>query len=263
MPRLTTDIHFENKVINQADVARLIEIFAKLKVKRKKHPYLSERQDLTFSIRSVEGVDYDFDDNEIAALNTHFQTKQIEYIFFRYRDYKTNNELSFRLGTKKYSSSYFQITSERQSWFNDKKAIVEDFLKSVKDQQNFYLSNQFWIKPIGQFVLAVPFTFIGLVIISFVSKLLLSDISVASTPGDIAMALYWFWVLVILMNFVVGELIISKLFKYLDSMWPSIELESGPAHADKIRNRRQTWKYVTGMIIIPVIISILFYFLPN
>jgi len=49
-----------------------------------------------------------------------------------------------------------------------------------------------------------------------------------------------------------------KLGNYIDSLWPAIELQTGPQHFSSTIKKRNTMKWVMASIIVPIVLSVLY-----
>lgn len=260
MPKLSREIVFTNKVITEGDLSRLVDIFNSLIIKsRPKSNFYSEQQIITISTTTAEGVEYAFNESELKELDGHFQQKRIRSLTASYVDNKTDNRVSFQLKINTYSSCYFQLSSKKEIWLNNNTAIFNEFLDSLKPQENFYLTNRKWIRPVGQFLLALPMTYVFLRIVILVLTIFIppSHTSLDSTQRAQGLVFLGMWLLVI--NWIIGGTIVSRFFKYLDELWPPIEIVTGPAHSNKLQTQRKFWSLLLQVIIFPVVISMLFY----
>ena len=258
MPRLSREIQFANKVLTQTDLVRLVDLFSTSIVKRPKTNFYSELQRVSVSTTTKEGVDYSFDETELKSLNSHFQQKQVIKLTASYNDNKTGNEINFRLTTDGYGTCYFQLNSKDEKWLDHKYAKANEYLNSLKEQNNFYISNRNWLIPIGKFILALPLTYIFVVMLVMAARLIPKSQNEVDS-SEVALATFYLYLFLTFINIVLGELIVSRFFRYLDSMWPPIEISTGPEHLNKLLSRRKFWNILCQIVIIPVAISLIFF----
>jgi hypothetical protein len=261
MPLLSREVQFTNKVFTQNDLVRLVDFFIETVVSRKKSDIYSERQRLDINTTTKDGVDYSFDESELKSLSSHFQQRQIDAFRASYSDYKTGNEINFRLNTSAYSTCYFQLKSKDEKWLDHKVARVNEYLNSIQRQENFYLSNRKWLRPVGKFILALPITYIFLVVLVLLAGVIPSSGQVELDPNQRALGAFYVYVFLLFMNVLFGDVIVARLFKYFDNLWPPIEINTGPEHLNSLHRQRKFWSILAQTVIVPLAIAILFYIL--
>ena len=104
MPKLSREIKFTDKVVSVDDLGRVVDFFAKSVVSRKNSTSFGEKQTIRVSTITSDEVDYSFDESELEDLKAHFQQKTFKSISINYSDYKTDNDISFRITTSEYDS---------------------------------------------------------------------------------------------------------------------------------------------------------------
>jgi len=260
MPVQSIDINIKNKVFNKNDFDTLIAILENAFTRRKqKSPYYKE-QKLSVEITSADGISNSYDETDIKGAQIVFDRKKVTSFRATYSDYEKNNSLTFRLedGDSIFSTNYISISSADTSWFNAKRTEINDFLSTVKNQDNVYLRHTKLIKFISYFLLGIPFVFAYLNILDLIYKYFPLNSTGIITAGTPAYYMAWVALIVIysVLSFCMGYVFASGIFRKIDDLWPSIEFNFGPEHTNTKKIKRGILRSVITVIIVPIIISL-------
>lgn len=158
-----------------------------------------------------------------------------------------------------FGSNFVTIKSRNKTWFNSKRTEVQDFIDSVKSQDNYYLQHKKLLRHLARFLIGIPIE----ITISYAIVLFTGPISIDNPPQflvDFANITYQFrWLIYAWNSYIWGWLIADALFVRIDELWPKIEFNFGPAHLNKNAQKRRVITFATTAILLPILISLLFF----
>lgn len=255
----TVSIEIENKVFSENDVIKLLGMVNSLKDG-------TTRDYISLEIKSIDDVSYQIDDGDLDEVRPFLKEKKINSLSATYAQLGGDNRLKVEIHTTEYRSSYVTITSADKSWFNNNRAEFSDYLKSLKPQTNYYIEHR---RPLLHLTrLGVGWLMI-LVLLSAVNAFgpyFLGDIQPIDNPpqwlkafASVILNPLFFFLFYSLLAYFQGGLFADALFRKIDKLWPSIELNFGPDHLNQTKLARQAVGYALSIVIIPAALSLIFF----
>ena len=253
----TKSIEFKNKVFTEADIDEVIAIVKSNYDYKRKDSQYSSSQRLSVTIKLPDGESEDFDEKNLDEIKFIYSRKKIVAIYGRYSDYKKSRTFNFSIYEDRTSVlNNFDIQSSDDAWFYKQKSEIDDFLKRVRNQENFYLKYRLFIEPLARFILAIPLTYLFYQIIVAFAHFIPAPPAREISANEQFWSIYWLVIVAIFVNFMFSQMAFNKLFKKIDSMWPTIEFNFGPDHLNTAKSTRSIFAHIASAVIIPLLLGV-------
>lgn len=246
-------IPIEDKVFSVDDIMELARIlYAAFSASR------SNNKTVTYFLALWDGQSYELVDQNPTQLRQIITSKKVTKINFDFFDFSKENRVAIKIAEGDSWGNKIDIDTKGDAAFNKLRGQIEDWLESVKPQNNLYLKYRSLLAPIVRIyfgVLTIELVYlvvghIGIKPIEHPTHLELDLRNFLSTyriPVFLALAylegLPWQW----------------RLFDYLDKLWPPVEFDFGPEHLRQSKSQRKYAGYITTAIVIPVLFQFLFF----
>lgn len=254
----STDIEITNKVFTATSAYKLLDIVNTKYSKR--HASRGSSTYLNVQFTGDNGINYSaekIDSKQIMNLISENKVSRITVNFF---DTKDDTTLIIVLDDSEGSSSKISLKSSNSTWFNETRIEIQDYLSTVKDQNEFYIKYRTSLYNLSRLLLGIPTFYILNQIVS--AALTFFDIQLTNQPSEWQMSLAQFlidWQILyfLIFSFIIGYTPTVFIFDLLDKLWPKIEFDFGPVHKRKVRNSRKIWTQVATLIVIPILLALI------
>jgi|GEM_PF-6372724 len=257
MPKRSYDYKISQKVFTAQDFNTLVDLIASNLPRRRSKDFFPP-QSVRLTITSSDGIGHEYSDSDVLDSKSLFVTKKIVSFKAVYTDRNDDTSLLINLDETRFGLNYISIASSNSTTFDAFRTQITDYLESVKDQSNFYIAHRNILKPILEFILALPITILCLMVINF----LMTTFNPVSAKHEITTTQYWLAIAVLavlffFMNQLNAFTFSSKITSALDSLWPNIEFNLGPDHLNTTRKRRGVTKAVGLNFVLPILLALL------
>jgi hypothetical protein len=211
------------------------------------------REDLSFVVSCDDGSLFSSEDPSLFE-QPIISSKRIHSIRMSYRNYPQHKSIAIDLrnGTRSREST-IEVTGTDSTWVNGTLRLLEDVMRDAKPQTNFFKKTS-WLST------ALLSMGLGYLIIHLLLLLPIPVSKVQPTGGlaelieNSGVARFIF---VYLIYYVIGLTPAAIISQFLDpkDLWPSVELQIGPAHKLTERKRRFFLLQVLILGILPLLRS--------
>src|SRR5690606_27722614 len=141
-----------------------------------------------------------------------------------------------------------------------------DYLKSLKPQTNYYIEYRRPLQHLTRLGVSWLMTLVLLSTVNAFGPYFLGDIQPIDNPpqwlkafASVILNPPFFFLFYSLLAYFQGGLFADALFRKIDKLWPSIELNFGPDHLNQTKLARQAVGYALSIVIIPAALSLIFF----
>lgn len=195
-----------------------------------------------YSVDAVDNTSFESQSNEIFSENQVIENRIIKKINMRFYtlDNSKNIEIQIVHSIKNENSENFILVSgDYPNWVNGVLGRLTEILNSAESQPKFKDNSGYLM-------------FLILILFNVVYFRLFYNFFISITSNDF-----------LKIFFIIGVPIFSliylnKLFAYFDTLWPSIELQTGPNYLQKPKVNRTKVQWILISIILPLIISLIY-----
>lgn len=252
-------IELDNVVISKKDIEKFVEFLAKKYKKASKTAQYDFYTTLSAEIKLDDGVENSFKNNEVTG---EFLSKlddkkctNIDISFYEHIDNKESNSINITLKADDYPYGRINIKSENRNWFNDTFVSLEEITSEIKPQDNYFTRN----KNVLRQVTAVYFGFVFIMFNLLINRLIPTPPE--NTKKMDSSTLILAWIVILISSYIVGLVVTYFIFNKVDKLWPKIEFDFGPKHLRHASKVRNNWKWITTVIVIPLLMSLIFFLL--
>lgn len=259
------ELHIQNKIFNIANLADLIKLFINQsnetvkiseEIRRKKllqkglpEINISEgyfdasHSGILLTLTDKSKFNFAFDDFEevlrILAMNS------ISEVELNFSEKVTGAR--FVINLRQSGSGYVLVEGNEIIWVNESIKLVEDFLLTCQNQSLFIRKFKF---PIISVIIAVLSYFL----VNLIEFFIKTEVSFPKIVRSIFNDDILYYILLFVMISATPAVLI---YRWLEKLYPVIEIRTGPKSANSEKDRRTKILFLVLIIIVPLVISVL------
>jgi len=237
-------LNFESKIITTAVIRQLAHIVEKevLNLKQEKGEIFS----ILYSVDANDGSSYESQNAEIFNAGEIIEKKVITRINIRLQTFDNSKNIEVQITQSQKNeteSNFIFISGENTTWVNGIMAQFSEILSLTKKQ----LNNNRWID-----LSILPVTILFNIVYF---RLFYSSIH--------KIKFEWISLILIIGFPILSITLFNHVAEYLKTLWPSVELQTGPSYLQIPSEKRKKAKWVLSAILIPIIIGFIYDFFKN
>lgn len=218
------------------DISELIELEVN-KLKPKKNEYY-----LMYSIDAKDNTSFESQSPAIFSEGGLIEKRVIESISmeFHTNDHSKIIEVHFNHSLENSNSeNYIAVSGDNSNWVN---GILQRLAETVDASE----MQPKWIKYLGFTILI----FCGLFLTMYF-RILNSSTNIKELSGSI-------WILLVMLIPISILVSFRYFYNYISNLYPSIELQTGPKHAQRPQINRRKTQFIIVTILIPLVLSFIY-----
>lgn len=218
--------------------------------------------ELKFTVHCVDDISFSEEKSGLFGVESKIDTHIIVSVSMEMNSYADAKYITLSLASSKYVRNEIEISGIDENWVLGVAGRFLDILKSIEDQNNWFLRSKKIIINIS----AIPLGIIPYELMFLLLKMLINNnptvpsqlSKVFSTVfltlrGDI-----WLMPLTKLIGYWgFGMLFSTILYDRATILWKEVEFDTGPEHLKKEKKLRKNISLFITLVLLPIVISIL------
>lgn len=254
--KITKTVPIGRKIIRKNNLKDLANVFEEESRNCSKPP------ELKFTVHCVDDISFSEEKSTLFGVESKIDTHIVVSVSMEMNSYTDAKYLTLSLASSKYDRNEIYISGIDENWVLGVAGRFLDILKSIEDQNNWFLRNKKIIINISAIPLGViPYELVFLLLQMLINKNATAPSQLSnffsivyfSLRGDI-----WFLPLCKLIGYWgIGTPFSIILYDKVTALWKEVEFDTGPEHLKKEKKLRRNISVFITLVLLPIIISIL------
>jgi hypothetical protein len=215
---------------------------------------------MNLQIGCFDGATYESESDDYLKDGNVIDIKRIASININCYDHKLGRRIDIALSHGDCYGNEVTIRGEDENWVAGTLEKIENILKAVKPQQEWFIKHKNIVLHLGSILL-------GFSIFSILYFLIYQHIQPIQNPSGNLLAFrnflstypFFYYLLYLALFWLQGIFIFSNLMFWFFELWPSVEFDFGPEHEKLEKNRRKRLRWILSAILLPLFFNILFF----
>lgn len=247
------NIPIKDKIITKEDILRLSKIFWTVYSNNKSN---HARLSFSFACNELDST-YKLENKKLETEEEFLNTKKIKSLSMTFHDYTKSKHLQLNLSHGDTSWNKLKIESSNNRWVDARYNDFKEKIEAIKPQKNWFLDYKKIIYHITS--LNVGFLWIKLIWLLPTKSIPYEELSPFWQYIRDSTIIKYLILTILAWGF--GISVLWWVFEKLAQLWPSIEFDFGPEHFKKEKRTRKTLGVILSLILIPLVLQIIFWFL--
>lgn len=197
---------------------------------------------LMYSVDATDNTSLESQSNQIFAENQVIENRNVQKISMRFYTLDNSKNIEIQIVhslQNENSENFILVSGEDSNWVNGVLSRLTEIINLAEKQPE--------IKDKSGYLMFFIFVIFNIVYFRMCFNFLEKSIPSA-----------WLVIFFIVGIPILSLVLLSKFFTYLDGLWPSVELQTGPNYMQKPRENRNKAQWILVSVILPLLLALIY-----